>query len=114
MNRCRLNLIGQLEYIVSQNCHNRYTRNYDSTDGRTYRYPVHMKNPNDHDAWYTYRGIISSATDKSLGTLHYEFGANDLYIGDALNQILNFLEDRYGIDFDDLEIQHQFEDNDDN
>lgn len=103
MSQHRPELIAQLEYIVSKNCHNQFTQNYDGPDGRTYRYPVHMKNPNDHNAWYTYRGIIDDATDESLGTLHYKFGANDLYIGDALIQILDYLEDRYNIDFDDLE-----------
>lgn len=112
MSSYRIDLIEQLEYIVSQNCHNRFTRNRDNTDGRTYRYPVHMRTHNDHDAWYTYRGVISSATDKSLGTLHYEFGANDLYIGDALDQILDFIERRYDIDFDYMEENYQFNNDD--
>lgn len=71
-----------------------------------------MRNPNDHDAWYTYRGVISSATDKSLGTLHYEFGANALYIGDALDQILDFIEKRYDINFDYMEENYQFNNDD--
>ena len=102
----RIELIERLEYIASKNCHNRFTQNNDGTDGRTYRYPVHMDNPNDHYAEYVYRGILNGSTQRSLGTLHYEFGANDFYIGDALNQILDYLENRYDIDFDYLEMDH--------
>lgn len=112
MSKYRIELIEQLEYIVSQNFYNKHTRNYDGTEGRTYRYPAHMDNPNDHYAEYIYRGYISSADQKSIGTLRYEVGANELYIGDALNQVLDFLERRYDIDFDDLELDYQYNNDD--
>lgn len=108
----RIELIEELEYIASKNCHNRFTQNSDGTDGRTYRYPVHMDNPNDHYAEYIYRGILNGSNQRSLGTLHYEFGANDFYIGDALNQILDYLESRYDIDFDNMEMQYQYSNDD--
>ena len=37
---------------------------------------------------------------------------NDFYIGDALNQILDYLESRYDIDFDNMEMQYQYSNDD--
>lgn len=99
----KIRLIEELEHIISKNFHNKYTSNYDGTEGRTYRYPAHMDNPNDHYAEYVYRGTIFGADERSIGTLRYECGANSLYIGDALVEVLDYLEDRYDLDFDELE-----------
>ena len=40
---------------------------------------------------------------KTVESMHYKFGTNRLYIGDALVSVLRFLEDRYDIDFNELE-----------
>lgn len=35
--------------------------------------------------------------------MHYAFGSNHLYIGNGLIKALEFLEDRYGLDMNELE-----------
>ena len=39
---------------------------------------------------------------KNIGTLHYKFGANYLFVGNGLINVLNYLENRFGLDFDEL------------
>ncbi len=38
--------------------------------------------------------------------MRYKFGANHLYIGEAIYNVLKMLEKRYGISFNDLEANH--------
>lgn len=35
--------------------------------------------------------------------MKYKFGSNELYIGQGLMNVLEYLEDRYGLDFEKLE-----------
>ena len=42
-----------------------------------------------------------------INTMRYVTGANNLYIGKALVKILEFLEDRYELDFDELEYEFE-------
>ncbi len=35
--------------------------------------------------------------------MKYRFGSNELYIGKGLIKVLEFLEERYGVDFHQLE-----------
>lgn len=44
-----------------------------------------------------------NTTPDMIGTMYYAFGSHKLYIGDALIKILEYLEKRYGIDFNDME-----------
>ena len=40
---------------------------------------------------------------EALTFMKYKFGSNELFIGKGLQNVLNYLEDRYGLDFAELE-----------
>ena len=98
-----VDLIKQLEYIVGKNVFNKYTKTYDDEErGDMIRYPCLMRNL-DNGVLYRYSGTLYDATPDSIPSAYYNFGANNLNIGDALIEILECIEDRYNIDFNDLE-----------
>ena len=99
-------LIGDLEYCVGKECFN--TKSYDvhcKMYGLKFRYPVHLpdennetfpfkENINDFEAW---------VTPENVTKMKYKFGCNQLYIGQGIINILNYLEQRYDLDFNELE-----------
>ena len=48
---------------------------------------------------------VPEINPEDIGSLQYRFGANELEIGTAIVNTLKFLENRYGIDFVQLEKQ---------
>ena len=97
-----VDLIKELEYIIGNKVYNKNTKNYDDEDGRMIRYPCLMRDPKD-GVEYRYKGKLYDATSESIMGAYYNFGANDLDIGYALAEMLEFIERRYGIDFNQLE-----------
>ena len=93
-----ITLIEELEYIVANCYHNKQKRG-----GFYYRYPRRF-DMNGKVYESKAKGFIS---EKMLNTLRYETGANHLYIGKALVKILEFLEERYDLDFDELELDYE-------
>lgn len=95
------NLVCNIEKIIGSECYNPR-----STDGRTgevgkwFRYPVHYSNKFGVDikTWSTIYGIDGSQIDD----IYYQFGTNELYIGSAIVKVLEYLEKKYNIDFDEL------------
>ena len=94
-------LVCELESIVGNQCYNPKSHNgWTGEDGAHFRYPV----------WYTdkegtYRETKNKIEDinpSGITNICYRFGANRLYIGDAIVDILNYLEGQYGISFNDL------------
>ena len=47
----------------------------------------------------------ANITAGSVEYMKYKFGSNELFIGKGLIHILEYLEDRYGLDFNELENQ---------
>lgn len=98
-----MQLIFDLESIIGESCYNPH-----STDGRTgeqgkwIRYPVWAKISN-NDSYSRFRGKIYGVLPDNIDNIEYRFGANELQIGTALKEVLEFLEKRYGIDFNILE-----------
>ena len=109
-------LICELEYLVGKECYN--PNSYDGwngIEGREFRYPVwiplkredEVKPEKFHcnlngNTW----GIIKPEQDftaTAIRQLKYKFGSNELYIGIGLQNILEFLENRYDLDFNQLE-----------
>ncbi len=88
-------LIGELEYIVGNCYHNKQKRG-----GFYFRYPESFTR--DGKRFYR-KGKAYCPKDDEINTMRYETGANHLYIGKALVKVLEYLEDRYDLDFDDLE-----------
>ena len=96
-------LIASLEAIVGQYYHNEQKRG-----GFFFRYPIRItRDGKEYEA--KGEGKIPNLTAEELQTIHYKTGANSLYIGRALYDILVFLENRYKgkLDFTELEIQYQ-------
>ncbi len=95
-------LIAIMEAIVGQYYHNEQKRG-----GFYFRYPV--KFTRDGTKYECRGGHIPDLTIDELSSVHYKTGANSLYIGVALLQVLKFLEDRYAgkIDFTELEMEYQ-------
>ena len=76
------------------------------------RYPVQM-----HDSstgrYYERRDAARTTNYKDAVSKYYEFGHNQLYIGQAVERILQILENRYDLDFSSLEEQYYYEHFDD-
>ncbi|EWM53386.1 hypothetical protein [Ruminococcus flavefaciens] len=84
-------LVRKLEKIIAQNCYNTKFEG-----GKFYRYPVHYKKNGTH---YIAKGI-ADVPYESIKTMYYEFGTNRLYIGNALLEIISFLEEAFGVYLD--------------
>lgn len=98
-------LICELEFYIGKQCYN--PNSYDGwtgTEGCEYRYPVYAYDGADIRK---FRGNISECatniSEKTVRTMKYKFGTNHLFIGDGIFDLLNALEKRYGIDFNELE-----------
>lgn len=96
-------LIGEMEYIVANCYYNKQPRG-----GHYFRYPYTFILDGKK---YQRKGKAFLPKIEEINTMRYVNGANNLYIGKALLKILEFLENRYDLDFDELESE--FEDSDD-
>lgn len=101
------NLICELEYLIGDSCYNKNSVNgYTGEEGCSYRYPVHVYDPELDDLRKT-RYRVKNVKFKHLNTLTYIFGSNQIFVGEALIKVLTKLENRYGLDFDKLEKEYQ-------
>lgn len=95
------NLIAELEYIIGDSCYNPNSYDgYTEEEGCEFRYPVWVYQ---NDSMYKYRGYIENLKPEQINTIKYKFGSNHLFIGIGLLQVLNYLEERYDLNFDELE-----------
>lgn len=96
-----VNLICELENMIGNSCYN--PNSYDGwtqESGCSFRYPITYtgKDGDDHKSYSKVRDM-----DKDrIRSMRYRFGSNHLYIGDALIDILDYLEEHYGLDFNRL------------
>ena len=101
-------LICELEYCIGKECYN--PNAYDGwtgDEGCEFRYPVYFReNEKDGELTRT-KGVISEwypdVGVDSVKTMKYKFGSNHLFIGLGIKNLLEALEKRYGIDFNELE-----------
>ena len=113
ISQTKAEIISELEEIVASWTYNRHN-NYGK--GGFYRYPFIA-----YDPYFKYTckhdSKLIAVTPKAIDDMYYDFGANRLYIGDALAEVLEYLEDRYHIDFTELEkkemAKYHTEDSDD-
>lgn len=93
-----IELICELEKIIGNECYNPNSLNgWTLEEGCSFRYPVtyNDKDDEEHKTRYIVQGI-----DKDLvHTMRYKFGSNNLFIGNAIIKVLERLEEKYGIDF---------------
>ena len=94
-------LVSDLESILGDNCYNG-----DSYNGWTDEYGAHFRYPVTYlgtDGKYHKEKYLSWEIDyKNIDKMHYKFGSNELYVGAGLIRILNELEERFGLNFDEL------------
>lgn len=94
-------LICELEYIIGSQCYNPNSLNgYTWEEGLEFRYPVSYVNKNGEDTRTRY--IIDDINKSKIGSIRYKFGSNHLYIGEAIKQALEYIEDKYDLDFNEL------------
>lgn len=101
-------LIAELEYIVGSECYN--PNSYDGwndVEGCSFRYPINVPNSEGEyrkirsniNTYFYYPGDISA---ESITYMKYKFGSNELYIGKGIIKLLNYLEEKYDLDFNAL------------
>lgn len=108
-----IDLICQLEFLVGKETANKKSRG-------NYKYPLTTKVYRlwdvvlDKDGWshdftfpieYSNGDFDFGGDEEFIQTMRYVFGVNRLYIGKALVNVLSYLEDRYSLDFAELEAQ---------
>lgn len=110
-------LIADLEYLIGDQCYNPHSYDgWNDIEGCAYRYPITI--PVGANKFDQYSSNLNQAEkyDRKLERLRrvelyvetikymkYKFGANELFIGQGLIKVLEYLEDRYGLDFNELE-----------
>lgn len=106
------NLVAELEYLVGTECYN--PNSYDGwndIEGCNFRYPINVPDPKENGEYLKIRGRISNnfkikdgeVTEMMVSYMKYRFGSNELRIGQGIIEILEYLEDRYKINFNELE-----------
>lgn len=94
-------LICELEYIIGNQCYNPNSLNgYTMEEGCEFRYPVSYENKDGVDTRTRYK--ITDIDKSKINTIRYKFGSNHLYIGIAIKDVLETLENKYGLDFNEL------------
>lgn len=100
-------LICKLEHIMGSQTYNPNSYNgWTGEEGCAYTFPVsYCKNEDDYKnkkITKTKLGI-DYIEPECIKTMKYVFGANHLYVGDGIVEILKYLEETYNLDFNKLE-----------
>ena len=82
-------------------------------EGCEFRYPINIRNQNGE--FIKVRTNINTTallekkdiTPDAIKYMKYKFGSNELFIGLGLIHVIEFLEERYDLDFNELEKQHK-------
>lgn len=103
-------LIINMEQRVGGECYNSNIQNYGSWgswegEGREFKYPFHYYNKNKEKI--KGRHINSDMSSEEITSVYYAFGANQLHIGRAIINLIDYIEKRYDIDFIELEKEIQ-------
>ena len=100
-------LIIALERKIGGECYNANIQNYGSWgvwegEGRSFKYPF---NYYEHGSWSKEKkwSMSDEMTIEEILSSYYAFGANQLHIGRALVNLIDYLENRYKISFVELE-----------
>lgn len=107
-------LICGLEYLVGKECYNPRSYNgYTGEEGCDFRYPVWVSPNKKSDKMikvsyriesdYSFQKSYGRFSEHTVNTMKYQFGSNHLYIGMGLANVLSALEERYDLDFAQME-----------
>lgn len=105
-------LIADLEFLIGKECYN--PKSYDGwndIEGCSFRYPINVP---DKDGDYrkcrsninNYDFFESEDINEILSSIQYmkyKFGSNELFVGQGIISILEYLEKRYNLNFIELE-----------
>ena len=90
-------LIVELESYIGGTCYNPRSYNgWTKETGCYFSYPAHFYKEPNSCTWFEY-----------AMSMHYRFGANHLRVGQSILDLLEHLEDRYGLDISALEVEYQ-------
>lgn len=112
LNKKMCSVLADLEQLIGSECYN--PNSYDGwndVEGCEFRYPINIRNKS--GKFVKVRSNINTSnlinkddiTLDSIKYMKYRFGSNELFIGLGLINVLEYLEDRYGLNFNDLEQQ---------
>lgn len=103
-------VIADIEQLIGAQCYN--PKSYDGwndIEGCAFRYPVTVTNQDGRtekirsNICKFYQIYQESLTPKSFLNMKYKFGTNELLIGQGIIQVLRYLEERYNLNFNELE-----------
>ena len=114
LNKDLCNVIAELEHLIGSECYN--PNSYDGwndVEGCEFRYPINIRNQNGE--FIIVRTNINTTallekkdiTPDAIKYMKYKFGSNELFIGLGLIHVMEFFEERYDLDFNELEKQHK-------
>ncbi len=105
-------VLANMEYLIGKECYN--PNSYDGwkdIEGCNFRYPVTIRYPardrnvktkdNINEIFALYEN--EEELIEALTYMKYRFGSNELFIGRGLLNVIQYLEDRYNINFEELE-----------
>lgn len=99
-----IELIEDFEYIIGSSCYNpKSVDGWTGEVGKEFRYAAQYQRTKKSTELVKEKGRLTDITPANVDTIRYVFGANHLYIGKALAEIIELLKERYDIDFDELE-----------
>lgn len=92
----RKQLLIKMEKIIGSSCFNGNIQNWGPNgqwlgEGRAFRYPIRLNNLGSR------RVVARDISMEDLMTGRYAFGANNLHIIRALDEVLNMLQNDYGL-----------------
>ncbi len=96
-----IQLICNLERLIGAQCYN--PNSFDGwtlEEGREFRYPITYTDKD--GVARKSRFTLQDLDKKSVGTMHYKFGSNNLFIGIGLQKVLEYLEKNYDLNFDEI------------
>lgn len=96
----RAKLLADLEYLIGGNCYNASIQNWGpggvfEGEGRDFRYPLTLVDNEGVKRKCRYKA--ETETPSELITGYYAFGANQLQIMMAMDEVLRHLEQNYGL-----------------
>ena len=105
-------IISDIEYLIGSECYN--PNSYDGwseIEGCDFRYPINVPDPIVPGEYIKIKDNINTTyqldhryiSSRMISYMKYKFGSNELYIGQGIIKTLRYLEDRYDIDFNELE-----------
>ena len=103
-------VVADIEYIIGSECYNPNSHDgWNDIDGCDYRYPINVRNRDGefvkirNNINETYLLDEKDITADSIKYMKYKFGSNELFIGLGIINALEYLEERYGLDFVEME-----------